>query len=183
MFHYVDDKLSIVYLEFSCSGVKTYMQSFPIMDCTFLLQDWCYSFTVADERDVLSSYKAMCSEVTQLLKEGLEDKTLSSLKGRLAAVQPQHLVSLFISFPIQVLMLFWYHLVSGLRLLFFWIAECHRKIKMWKCQEVCWTENLQCRIGNTQSSGQKKPCWNKASSLTSSFYFTMNPSYPVRQPD
>lgn len=61
---------------------------------------------MADERDVLSSYKAMCLEVTQLLKEGLEDKTLSSLKGRLAAVQPQHLVSLFVSFPIQVLMLF-----------------------------------------------------------------------------
>jgi hypothetical protein len=54
---------------------------------------------VADERDVLSSYQTMCSEVTQLLKEGLEDKTLSSLKGCLAAVQPQHLVSLFIPFP------------------------------------------------------------------------------------
>lgn len=49
--------------------------------------------SVADEGEVLSSYKAMCTEVKQLLEDGLEDKTLVNLKDHLAAVQPQHLVS------------------------------------------------------------------------------------------
>jgi len=49
-------------------------------------------FLVADEGEALSSYKAMSSEVKQLLEHGLEDKTLANLKDRLAAVQPQHLV-------------------------------------------------------------------------------------------
>lgn len=48
--------------------------------------------TVADEGESLSSYKAMCLEVKQLLEDGFEDKTLANLKDRLAVVQPQHLV-------------------------------------------------------------------------------------------
>lgn len=51
-----------------------------------------FAFLVADEGEVLNSYKVMVSEVKQLLEDGLEDKTLANLKDRLGAVQPQHLV-------------------------------------------------------------------------------------------
>lgn len=44
LFHYVDDKLlrpnlllDNCILEYSCGGVKTSIQSFPMMDCTFLI--------------------------------------------------------------------------------------------------------------------------------------------------
>lgn len=61
---------------------------------------------MADEGEVLSSYKAIASEVKQLLEDGLEDKTLANLKDRLAAVQPQHLVRrLFSVRPITMLTL------------------------------------------------------------------------------
>lgn len=51
-----------------------------------------FASLVADEGEMLTSYKAMSSEAKQLLEDGLEDKTLANLRDRLAAVQPQHLV-------------------------------------------------------------------------------------------
>ena len=56
---------------------------------------------MADEGEVLSSYKVMSSEVKQLLEDGLEDKILVNLKDRFAAVQPQHLVRPL--FPVRLL--------------------------------------------------------------------------------
>ncbi|XP_024375793.1 uncharacterized protein [Physcomitrium patens] len=57
-----------------------------LKSCQLLL-----TFQMADEGESLSSYKAMCLEVKQLLEDGFEDKTLANLKDRLAVVQPQHL--------------------------------------------------------------------------------------------
>ena len=70
----------------------------------------CFLFhIVADEGEMLSSYKAVSSEVKQLLEDGLEDKTLANLKDRLAAVQPQHLVRSL--FPFRLITILKLHVI------------------------------------------------------------------------
>ncbi|KAG0574974.1 hypothetical protein KC19_VG307200 [Ceratodon purpureus] len=64
-----------------------YVERQCLLKCTRLL----LTIQMADEGEMLSSYKAVSSEVQQLLEDGLEEKTLVNLKDRLAAGQPQHL--------------------------------------------------------------------------------------------